>query len=429
VDKIALRSSAYLISITALAALLVLAGRMVMPWERMFPDYITYWTAGTLVARGQNPYDVEQQVGIQRALGWDRSVNGRGVLDFLPYYYPPWFALTCSLLVPLGFEGGKIAWFFLNLDLLFLTGFLLRNAVPGLPRSIPVVAVPLFFLSLLALLLGQTSIVIAFLCAAVWRLLDEGWDRAAGAMLACLTTKPQVAAVLVVGLGLWAVRRQRWGVVQGFVLVMALLCLASTLIVPSWPREMLAASRRTPPPTEHFPWLGNTWFLLLKTGGLRGWALWCVYGALALPVLCSVLRVALDPKSPLREVMGLGLLAVFFVAPYARHYDFVVLLIPAFVLIGDRLSEKGGAILLMSLILIPYLQFTFLVRYSRLIVPGVDFYVECTYFWVPVLLTGLWIATESKRSEADTRATDKDGPQMNTAKDSGWKPWIEALLL
>jgi hypothetical protein len=392
----ALRLSARFAGLTALTAFLVLGGRSVMPWGRMFPDYITYWTAGTLIARGQSPYDVDLQVDIQRDLGWDRSINGRGVLDFLPYYYPPWFALACTVLVPLGYEGGKVAWFFLNLELLFLTGFLLRDVVPGLPRSIPVVAVPLFLLSLLALLLGQTTIVIAFLCASVWRLLDHGWDRAAGALLACLTTKPQLAAVLVPALGLWAVRRRRWGVVHGFALALSLLCLASSMVLPSWPFEMLEATRRTPPPTEHFPWLGTTWFLVLKTFGLRGWALWCLYMAIALPLLGLVVKTALNARRPLQDVMALGLLAVFFVAPYARHYDFVVLLIPTFVLIGDRLSEKAGAILLMALILVPYLQFVLLARYSHLVVPYVDFFLECTYSWVPVLLATVWFGTNPK---------------------------------
>jgi hypothetical protein len=94
------------------------------------------------------------------------------------------------------------------------------------------------------------------------------------------------------------------------------------------------------------------------------------------------------------------LLAVFFVAPYARHYDFVVLLIPAFVLIGDRLSEKAGALLLASLILIPYLQFILLVRYSRKVVPDVDFFLECTYFWIPLLIAALWMATRSRTALA-----------------------------
>ena len=112
----------WLAGITLLSVALVMAGQAVMPKGKMFPDYITYWTAGKLVASGQSPYDVDRQIEIQRDLGWDRSINGRGVLDFLPYYYPPWFALGCTLLVPLGFEGGKLAWFFLNLELLFLDG-------------------------------------------------------------------------------------------------------------------------------------------------------------------------------------------------------------------------------------------------------------------------------------------------------------------
>src|SRR5262249_30236310 len=142
--------------ITAVTAAVVLAGRAAMPWEKMFPDYITYWTAGKLVANGQTPYDVQSQIAIQRDLGWDRSAVGRATFDFLPYYYPPWFALACALFVPLGYEDGKVAWFFLNLELLLLTAFLLRDAVPGLPRSISLAAVPLFLFSVIALFVGQT---------------------------------------------------------------------------------------------------------------------------------------------------------------------------------------------------------------------------------------------------------------------------------
>ena len=78
-------------------------------------------------------------------------------------------------------RAGKIAWFFLNLELLFLTGFVLRDAVPGVPRSIALVAVPLFLFSVVALLAGQTTILILFLAA---RGLESCWtadrDRAAG---------------------------------------------------------------------------------------------------------------------------------------------------------------------------------------------------------------------------------------------------------
>ena len=101
-------------------------------------------------------------------------------------------------------------------------------------------------------------------------------------------------------------------------------------------------------------------------------------------------------------MIALGLLAAFFVAPYGRDYDFPVLWIPALVLIGERLSEKAGAALLLGLIVIPYLQFILLVRYSRLIVPEVDFYIECTYFWVPALLATLWFVTDSRQRPSAT---------------------------
>jgi hypothetical protein len=398
VDRARTRTWPWLIGVTLLTAIIVPAGRAGMPWGRMFPDYITYWTAGSLVAEGHSPYDVERQARIQEALGWDRSNQGRGALDFLPYYYPPWFALACTLLVPLGYEAGKLAWFCLNVELLFLSGFLLRDALPGVPRSIPVLSVPLFLFSVLALLVGQTPILILFLAAAAWRLLDAGRDLAAGAALAFLTTKPQLALVVVPALGIWAARQGRWDVVKGLAATLAALCLLCTLVLPSWLPEMLGATRRTLPPTEYFPWLGNTWFLILRTLGARGLGLWATYLMVAIPALVLVLRSALATDRPHHDVMALGLLATFLVVPYGRDYDFPVLLIPALVLIGERLSEKAGALLLVGLIVVPYLQFILLVRYSRLIVPSVDFYLECTYFWVPALLAMLWIATNSRRA-------------------------------
>jgi hypothetical protein len=375
----------------------------VMPWEKMFPDYITYWTAGRLVACGKSPYDVDAQIQLQRAHGWDRTTKGRGIFEFLPYYYPPWFALFCTVFVPLGFDGGKLAWFGLNLELLLLAGMVLKRASPRLPPSIPVVGVPLFLFSLLALFGGQTSIVVLFLAAVTWRLLNRRWDLGAGAALAFMMTKPQVALVLVLAVLIWATRQRRYQVVQGFALAFGALCLVSTLVIPAWPFEMLSATRRTPPPTEIFPWLGNAWFLILKSAGLRSWGLWSMYAVVAVPFLVAVIKSAFNVTCPPEDVIALGFLAAFFVAPYGRHYDFPVLLIPLFVLLANRLSELRGAVLLLGILLIPYFQFVLLVRFSHLVVPDVDFYLECTYFWVPALLAAVWFNTGSSRTESPPR--------------------------
>jgi hypothetical protein len=384
----------WLAGLTLLAAACVWALRAVAPWEKITPDYICYWAAGELVASGQSPYDEALQTRLQRERGWDWATDGLGKYDFLPYYYPPWFAAGCALLVPLGYDGAKAAWFFFNLELLLLAGYLLRDAVPGVPRTVPPVMVPLFALSVVALFVGQTSILMLFLAAVAWKWMERGNDRLAGAALAGLTTKPQLAAALVLVLLIWSARQRRWGVVVGFTAALAALSLFGAAIVADWPIEMLRAAGRTPPPTAYFPWIGTTWLLALKTAGLRSWPLWGLYLAAALPFLAALVRAALDRSRPLEDIFSLGLIAPFILAPYGRHYDFPVLLIPAFVLIGRRLSEKAGTALLVALLVLPYVNLGIIVKFREQFPSTVRLFPEWTFLWIPLLVTATWFATE-----------------------------------
>src|SRR3954451_19030601 len=84
--------------------------------ERICPDFIQFWTAATLIARGQNPYDPGLQAGVQAGLGWTRASDGLGVWDFLPYYYPPWFGATFVPFLPMGYRAAKVAWLVINLE-------------------------------------------------------------------------------------------------------------------------------------------------------------------------------------------------------------------------------------------------------------------------------------------------------------------------
>jgi hypothetical protein len=383
----------WLTGITLLTAACIQGLLVVAPWDRISPDYICYWAAGEIVAAGQSPYDEALQTRIQHERGWDRATDGLGHYDFLPYYYPPWFAAGCALLVPLGYDGAKVAWFALNLELLLLAGYLLRGAVPGVPRSVPPVAVPLFGLSVVALFVGQTSILMLFLAALTWKLMLRGSDHLAGASLACLTTKPQLTAALVLALLIWCGRRRRWGVVRGFAATLLGLALFGAWIVPAWPMEMLRAAARTPPPTTYFPWIGTTWLLALKTAGLRSWGLWGLYLAAALPFLAVLLRAVLDGSRPLEDILSLGLIAPFVLAPYGRHYDFPLLLIPALVLIGGRLSEKAGTALLVALMVLPYVNLAIIVEFRQRYPTTVRLFPEWTFIWIPLMLTATWFAT------------------------------------
>jgi hypothetical protein len=418
----------WLAGITLVTMLCVWGLVAVAPWENLVPDFICYWAAGELIASGHSPYDIELQAEVQGRCGWDKSRDGLGKYDFLPYYYPPWFAAGCALLLPLGYQGAKIAWFFINLELLLLSACLLRDAVPGLPRSIPLVTVPIFVFSVIALFVGQTLVLILFLVALAWRLIEHGRDHAAGAVLACLTTKPQLTGVLVLLLLLWSARQRRWAIVKGFALTLTALGLASALFVPWWPIAMIRAGQQTPPPTTYIPWIGTTWFLILKTVGLSSWSLGISYCGVAIPFFILVTWRAIDRSRPLEDTIALGLLAPFVVAPYGRHYDFPVLLIPIYVLLARRLSEIAGAILLFALVILPYVHFGILVRFRQKYPGNVRLFPEFTFFWVPVLLVLIWLATEASAaryrrriqsaSETDeaSRASEQTVGQLSSSR-------------
>jgi hypothetical protein len=390
------------VAITLLAAFLVCVSPAVMDWDRMFPDFICFWTAGELMAAGANPYDPGLQARVHAEHGWDRQRDGFGKFDFLPFYYPPWLGLLCIPLVPLGFTRARIAWFFLNLEFALFAGYLLRwasvgrvwnpaanTAVPQ-PPLWPLLLAPLFIFTLTAVLLGQSSTFVFFMLTLSWRLLEERRDRTAGVALAWLSVKPQLTAILLVGLLIWLLRRRRWQVIGSFVLTAAILAAASAVVVPDWPLQMLNLFRQTPLPTEFIPWMGNTWLLVLKSLGLSGPLLWLAYLLLAVPFLVAVARSAFSPLSRLEDLLSLGILAAFFVAPYARHYDFPVLLIPL-VVATARLPRPAGFALVALLAFAPYVQLFVLLHYKEQHQPSVNPLVECTYFWVPLVLAAGWL--------------------------------------
>ena len=158
---------------------------------------------------------------------------------------------------------------------------------------------------------------------------------------------------------------------------------------------MLRAAQQTPPPTTYFPWIGTTWFLILKTIGLSSWSLWVIYLGFAIPFFILVTWEASERRRPLEDIIALGLLAPFIIAPYGRHYDFPVLLIPMYVLVARRLSEVSGAILLFALVILPYIHFGALVRFRQKYPSNVRLFPEFTFFWVPLLLVLIWLATEA----------------------------------
>jgi glycosyl transferase family 87 len=392
-DKLRTQRVRPVVGLTLVAIVIVLLGRAIMPWDKMFPDFISFWAAGKLVAEGASPYDVAGQIRVQQEFGWQRAEQGFGVYDFLPYYYPPWLAVLWTLLLPLGYEGAKLTAFFLNVELLLLSAHWLRSCIPLLRPCVPMVLVPCLFFSVACVLLGQSSVLILFLIVASWKLLLGRRDFAAGAVLALLTIKPQLSIVLLAGVGIWALRWRHWRLVGGFLGTLALLVLASSVLVPNWLQQMLQATSETVPPTEHYPWIGNSWFLVVKALGFAGTMHGFLYPAGAIPFIALVLHTALRNRDSLGELLATGTMAAFFVAPYARHYDFVTLLVPILLLIANRLPRWAGLLLGTALLLVPYGQLAWLVQLKAATDPESKFVWEGTFFWVPLAVAMGWFIT------------------------------------
>jgi hypothetical protein len=269
-----------------------------------------------------------------------------------------------------------VAWGFLGSLELVVSGWLLAGVAPSLSRPATVALCVTFPLSLLANWMGQLSPLVLLLAVTSWRLIQAGYDRAAGAALAFVTFKPQLVIVIIPLLLLRSMRGGRWGVVVGFLATTAILCLASSAFLPEWPHELLWALRYLPVPTAARPEIGVAWWTVLQAAGLQGWPLVGAYAAVALPMATLVVRSAWRVERPAFDLLAWGTLAAFFVAPYAQFYDFPVLL-PALLLV----LRRSGPILAMTLVL--GIIAGLYVHLFAVLGWGVS---PCSMFWFPVFL-------------------------------------------
>jgi len=391
--------------------LLASMARAWVPVEKVGPDFIAFWTAAKLLSSGQTPYAPGPQTAVQHGLGWDQESDGLGVYAFMPYYYPPWLGPACVPLLPLGFPLAKIVWLVLNAELLPTASLLLKQTIDGNSPWVRHVLILAFGPSVLAVLLGQTSPLILFLVAASWTLLRDGRrDLAAGGVLAMATTKPQLTGLFVLGLLCRSVCTGRWGVVRGFAATLTVLCLLCAVVTPSWPISMVKATGAVPLPYILFPGSGCSWLIVLKALGLDGGLLAAGYALAAVPLGIAWIRLAVDPRRRLDDLICVSLIAPFFIAPYCRNYDFSVLLVPVLVLVATRIREISGCLLVIALLTLPYFQYLMLTgRHPR--IEAVQ--LEYTYFWIPLFIVIVWWTSRSRSEMVEgpaVGAIDRAGP-------------------
>src|SRR5438128_2601871 len=104
-----------LFSAAAVIALLIFQFRSLLADRSILPpdDFVEYWAAGRLNAQGENPYDPDKLLPLERSIGRDTD-------EAIMMWNPPW---TLALAMPFGLMDGRAAQLlWLLLGFLFIGG-------------------------------------------------------------------------------------------------------------------------------------------------------------------------------------------------------------------------------------------------------------------------------------------------------------------
>ncbi len=389
--------------------------RYSVPPENVGPDFIQFWTAATLLVHREDPYDPGRQAAVQRSLGWKKAEEGLGLYDFMPYYYPPWLGLAFIALLPLGYPLAKMTWIVLAEGALIAGALLLKDTIRGLTAAVALAVVVLFGFSIKSVAMGQIAPLVVFLAALAWWLLERRRDAAAGAVLALLTIKPQLTLLALAALLVWSMRQRRWLVVAMFAATLGALGAVSAVAFPGWLPSMLSATSATPMPTKYFPGIGTTWYSVLDAVGVHGMTLVIVSAVTGAVLIVALMEAALRRDTALEHVFGLGLIAPFFVVPYARAYDFPVLLIPALALIGSKMTAMSRGLMIASLTVLTGLHIAAVTTNWEPAIVGVR-RPEFTYFWISLLIALTWLVFHRERADRESAALDSQPLQSGQAR-------------
>ncbi len=96
------------------------------------------------------------------------------------------------------------------------------------------------------LILGQYSGINVILILGGLLLVQQKKDVPAGILLALSTSKPQMVFLLIPFTLIWGFSTRRWKLLASLLGGLALLCLGSLILLPSWPVEWLAQMREYP---------------------------------------------------------------------------------------------------------------------------------------------------------------------------------------
>jgi hypothetical protein len=196
-----------------LAAVVCLAWQLLRlsdPYRTRPDDFISSWAAGRLLVGGENPYDAERVLAVQRTANWTKDIPYR-------IWYPPWAMPILGAFGLLPYATGRFLWYVISLGACLLSADLLWRYYDGPPRW-RAVSWPLIFTfwpAVIDVRTGQISAFVLLGVAGFLFLIRERRWVAAGSCLPLVAIKPQLLHLFWIAVLLWVARERRWGVLLG----------------------------------------------------------------------------------------------------------------------------------------------------------------------------------------------------------------------
>lgn len=327
-------------------------------------DFQVIYHANMGLLRGISVYDHAGQVNMIAGLAHVRPAQ----VYVLPFPYPPWYALSTLWLALLSIGMAARAWFGLNLLMLFASVLLLTEDWEPLERLAACCA-GIFFIPMLGTLVVGQYVLPILLGASLWIYAlrhENAWLTALAAIL--LTFKPHLGGILILfGLLYLFNRRDDYGrrALSRVGLSGVLLFGIGFLADPVWPlnylHSLLAFGQDAGVASCGLCASLPVALVDLITGG----------GNLSLALLIGLLIFlallawwGFTRRMILQNPIWLTVAAILIVllsSPYLLNYDFLLLLVPIFLLAGESKKAFEWVLVVVSY-LVPLVAFVVLGR-------------------------------------------------------------------
>lgn len=200
-------------------------------------DMVAVWKGTQAALRGQDPYSQTTTDAIQDFY-YGRELTPNDKLNPMAFAYPLHTVFFFAPIAPLPWSIVRIG-FFILLPLATAAGALFWIRVMGLrltrvTHALTVVLTLCSWPAMWGTHQIQPTLLVAPFAAASCLLLRRGRPVVAGLCLIPLTIKPQLFAIFIAWLLLWALLRHVWQVLVSFALTLAILLACAEWLLPGW---------------------------------------------------------------------------------------------------------------------------------------------------------------------------------------------------